>query len=46
MAFETSLEQDQPEQSDLGLHISPTECIMSASSVNSALQNKKKSLLH
>ena len=26
-------------QSDLGLRISPTECIMSASSVNTALQN-------
>ena len=25
--------------SDLGLRISPTECIMSASSVNTALQN-------
>ena len=26
-------------RSDLGLRISPTECIMSASSVNTALQN-------
>ena len=26
-------------RSDLGLHISPTECIMSATSVNTALQN-------
>ena len=26
-------------QSDLGLRISPTECIMSASNVNTALQN-------
>ena len=40
MAFKTSLDQDQPVQSDLGLHISPTECIMSTSSVNSAFQKK------
>ena len=26
-------------RSDPGLHISPTECLMSASSVNTALQN-------
>ena len=47
MAFETSIDKINMRictvyvsgRSDLGLCISPTECIMSASSVNTALQN-------
>ena len=47
MTFETSIDKINMHiravyvsgRSDLGLCISPTECIMSASSVNTALQN-------
>ena len=47
MAFETSIDMISMRirtvhvsgRSDLGLRISPTECIMSARSVNTALQN-------
>ena len=45
MTFESSIDKiSMPIRavlwlSDLGLHISQTECIMSASSVNTALQN-------
>ena len=46
MIFETSIDKIKriravyvSGRSDMGLRISPTECIMSASSVNTALQN-------
>ena len=47
MTFETSIDKINLRiravcvsgRSDLGLRISPTECIMSANSVNTALQN-------
>ena len=47
MTFETSIDKINMRiravyvsgQSDLGLRISPTECVMSASSVNTGLQN-------